>query len=571
MRWTSMLEQLHIKNVALIEEAEVDFGNGLNILSGETGAGKSMLIDSINFAMGERAGRDFIRKGAEQAVVEVLFSVRNPEMESILTEQGIRWEEDGTILIKRVFYSGGKVQNKVNGSTVTVGMLKQLSDTLIDIHGQHEHQSLLNPSKHIRLLDPFCGEELEQNRKKLESIYKKYKELQKQIEKLSGNERERAHKLDLLQFQTEEITQAGLKENEEEQLYDQKKRLSNGEKIRKLSTHSLQKLHTGSDAISEAAASLEDLSELDGQAASIFTTVETAYAQLDDALRELNRYADSIDSNPDEINQLEDRLTIIYNLKKKYGNSIQEILEYNEEIQKEIAFISGSEEILLKLTKEMESIKKELAFYCEEMTKIRKKKAEELQNKIELQLHELEMKNASFEIRIDRKNETTQDGWDKVEFLISANLGEELKPLAKIASGGEMSRVMLALKTVLAGADIIDTFIFDEIDTGVSGRTAQKVAEKLAFIGTKHQIICITHLPQIASMADHHFLIEKQAEEGKTTTNVYTLDQKSSVDEIARLIGGAKITDSTKNAAEEMKNLAGEWKKAERKKYGVKN
>lgn len=563
-----MLEQLHIKNVALIEESEISFGGGLNILSGETGAGKSMVIDSINFALGERAGRDFIRRGTEQAVVEAFFVSSDASVQNLLKEQGINQEEDNSILIKRVMNGNGKIQNKVNGSIVTVGMLKQLSEALIDIHGQHEHQSLLNPAKHIRLLDKFCGVELEALKAKLEVIYKKYRDIQRSIEKLSGNERERAHKMDLLQFQMEEISQAKLKKGEEAELYERKKILSNSEKVQKLSSHSLHLLNAGEpaamDQISEAMGYLADLQEIDGAAASIFETVEAAYAQLDDAVRELRRYYDNIESDPEEINQLENRLTVIYSLKKKYGNNIEEILEYYEEIKKEMEFISGSEEALQKLNAEKAVVKKELAILCSEMSKIRKKKALEIQALIAEELRELEMKNASFEIRVDRKNDLNAEGWDKVEFLISANLGEELKPLAKIASGGEMSRVMLALKTVLAGVDTIETFIFDEIDTGVSGRTAQKVAEKMALIGKNHQILCITHLPQIASMADKHFLIEKQAEDNKTTTHVYALESMEAVGEIARLIGGTEITQSTKKAAEEMKGLATEFKRRKR-------
>lgn len=561
-----MLLQLHIKNIALIEEAEIDFGKGLNILSGETGAGKSMVIDSVNFALGERISRDFIRKGEDQAVVEALFIMKDESFMQMLKDTGINAEEDGSVLIKRTINSNGRVLNKVNGSTVTAGMLNKLSEALIDIHGQHEHQSLLNPARHIRLLDQFLSEQLEEKKRRLEQLYKKYRQINKDMEKLNGDERSRVQKMDLLKFQIEEITQAQLKKDEEEELFERKRLLNNSEKINRLSSKALELLFEGAenqsavDMISEAMDCLEGLSDIDKGAEHVYKAIEGIYAQLDDLIREISKYKNNIEWSPEELDELEERLTLIYNLKRKYGGSIDEIKQYYKEIKIELDFISGSEESLKKLTAEKEELKKELVTLCSEISEIRKNKAYELQQKIEQELKELEMKNASFEINVERKNEFNADGWDKVEFLISANLGEELKPLAKIASGGEMSRVMLALKTVLAGVDNIETFIFDEIDTGVSGRTAQKVAEKMALIGRTHQVLCITHLPQIASMADSHFLIEKIAENQKTTTNVFALNLTQSADEIARLIGGAKITDSTRKAAQEMKSMAEEFK-----------
>lgn len=561
-----MLEYLHIKNVALIEDSEINFGDGLNILSGETGAGKSMVIDSVNFALGERINKDFIRNGASQAVVEALFVMKDSitkELNIMLEERGIIIENDNSLLISRILNSSGKSVCRINGSTATTGMIKLLSEALIDIHGQHEHQSLLNPSKHILLLDKFCGEDAEECKKELTLIYNKYKQVKKDLNSLSGDERERAKKIDLLQFQMNEISDAKLKIDEEEILQERKKILGNGEKITRLSTQSLELLYEGEgegmpaiDQIAKAISYMRDLSDIDDSTRDIYDTLESVYAQIDDITREIKKYADRIETDPNEVDEVEERLNLIYNLKRKYGNNIESILEYYDEISKEAEFISGSEETIAKLTVELDVMEHEMFSICSKLSEIRKSKASVIEKEIVKQLEELEMKSADFKISIEKKSEFTGDGWDKVEFLISANLGEELKPLAKIASGGEMSRVMLALKGVLADVDNIETFIFDEIDTGVSGRTAQKVAEKMSVIGKTHQIICITHLPQIAAMADSHYLIEKNSQDNKTTTNVYNLDNEKSVEEIARLMGGAKITDATLKAAEEMKVLA---------------
>ncbi len=566
-----MLAYLHIKNIALIEEAEIHFNDGLNILSGETGAGKSMVIDSINFAMGERSGKDLLRKGEEQALVEVLFDMGGDSFQARLSEMGIPLEEDSSVLITRSVSASGRTVNRVNGSTVTAGMLKKLSELLIDIHGQHEHQSLLNPSRHILLLDQFCGKEMEEEKEKLSALHRDYKNILREIEALSGNGQERARKLDLLRFQAEEIAEAMLHEGEEEALNEEKKRIANGEKINRLSNGALGLLYEGDgegmsayDKIGEALDLIDELSRIDSAMDPIREELEGVYAQLSDVSRELSRYISAMDTEPRDINEIEERLNLIYNLKRKYGNSVEEILFYLEKIEREIDFIENSEEKTVELEKEKNSLQSKMEVICSKMTALRQKKAAMIQKEIETQLKELEMKNARFEIRMDKKEELTVNGWDRVEFLISANRGEELKPLAKIASGGEMSRVMLALKTVLACADEIETFIFDEIDAGISGRTAQKVAEKMSLISGENQIICITHLAQIAAMADSHYLIEKKAVEDKTITNVYCLNRQEMEGEIARLMGGAEITSATRRAAAELKEMADAYKKQNR-------
>ncbi len=558
-----MLEHLHIKNVALITESEIDFQNGLNIISGETGAGKSMVIDSLNFALGERTSSNFLRKGEKMALVEAVFSVKDKSIFKRLEENGISIEEDGAILLTRTMNQSGKTICRINGNIVTVGMMKECAEGLLDIHGQHNHQSLLNTAKHIQILDRFCGKELEQAKQDFEVTYKTYKELQKNLEKLLGDEQQRARKIDLLQFQVEEIAQAKLRAAEEEELLETKKRLINAEKIKNLTENSLCLLYHGTeiqsssiDQLSKALQDIADLTKYDEKVTPIYEALSSVYAQLDDAVRDLKHYSDTILEEPEELENIEERIQLIYHLKKKYGNSVKEILQFYQDATEELDFLSNSEEMVQQLNQKKKKIEQELFQKAENLSNIRKKKAQEIQKEIERQLWDLEMKYGRFMISIEDKKEMTHNGKDKVEFLISANAGEELKPLTKIASGGEMSRVMLALKTVLAKADNIEVFIFDEIDTGVSGRTAQKVAEKMAFIAKTHQIICITHLPQIAAMADHHLLIEKNSEEQKTITTVTALDKEKSVSEIARLIGGVKITETTWLAAKELKEQA---------------
>ena len=563
-----MLEHLHIKNVALITESEIDFEPGLNILSGETGAGKSMVIDSLNFALGERIGGNFVRKGEKSAVVEALFTVRDDTILKKLEQNGIKLEEDGTVLLTRTMNQSGKTICRINGSTVTVSMMRECAEGLMDIHGQHSHQSLLNTARHIQILDRFCGKKLEEEKQSFQTTYKKLKEIEKDLMQLMGDGKERVRKMDLLQFQMEEIGQAKLQIGEEEELLERRQILVNGEKIRNLTENSLLLLYHGTetessaiDQLSRALEEVSDLAEYDNTIQNIYTTLSSVYAQMDDAVRDLKHYADTISQEPEELESVEERLQLIYGLKRKYGGSIEEILDFYQKAEKELDFLSNSEEIVQKINKQKKNIEQELMKQAEILSNIRKEKAKQIQKNIEQQLWDLEMKHGKFAIAIEDKKEISLHGKDKVEFLISANAGEELKPLAKIASGGEMSRVMLALKTVLAEADSIEVFIFDEIDTGVSGRTAQKVAEKMALIGKSHQIICITHLPQIAAMADHHFLIEKTTQQEKTITTVKPLNEEESAHEIARLIGGAKMTQATWTAAKELKEQADAWKK----------
>lgn len=552
-----MLEHLHIRNVALIKESEISFGDGLNILTGETGAGKSMIIDSLQFALGGRAGKDFLRHGEKQAVVEALFSVQSQALTEKLAENGIAPEEDGTLLITRTLSEAGKSVCRINGSTVTVGMLKEIAEDMIDIYGQHEHQSLLNPVKHIRLLDRFCGAGFGEAMEEYKNSRQRLKDLEKQLAILIGDESQREQRMDMLLFQKEEIEAAELQEGEEDALLEQKKRLSSMERLIRLTGESVTLLYDGDDRapsacdrLGDALAKLQEAAEYDAALSPLADALADGYAAVEDCARELKREAEKQEADPEELERIEERLQLFYKLKRKYGGSIEAVLEFYEKAVQELEFLSNSSEKAAELSAKKAAEEKRLSALAETLTARRRATAEQVEEQIETALHDMEMKHARFHIQIEEKADWGADGKDKVEFLISANAGEPLKPLAKIASGGEMSRVMLALKTVLVDADEIGTFIFDEIDTGVSGRTARRVGEKMRFLGGKRQLLCITHLPQIAAMADNHFLIEKESDAGETVTRVTALDEEGAVREVARLMND--VTETTLAAAREL-------------------
>lgn len=556
-----MLAQLYIKNIALIEEVFIEFGSGLNILSGETGAGKSIIIDSINFVLGARFGKEFINKNAEKANVDAVIFLNNEDIKKDIENFGIEVEADNSILISRTISKTGKSSTRINGKPVTISMLKEIGEKLIDIHGQHQHQSLLNSSKHIILLDRFCENELSVIKQNLAQNIKKYREVVKNLSSLDLDFNKRDEKIDFLKYQLEEIEQADLKKNEDEQLIEQRKIMMSSEKLKTLYNNSLELLYTADegsamDKIAITVDNLYDICQVDNSKKSLYEEINEIYIRLQDVVSELNKCNDQIEYSIEDLNFIENRLELIYDLKKKYGNSIENILQAKEDIQEKLDFLINSEEKIIELLKEKESIEKEIKLNCVKISEIRKEKAIQLEKQIEEHLLDLGMKNVKFKIDIRVKNKFTQNGFNDVEFLISPNVGEELKPLSKIASGGEMSRVMLSLKAVLSYVDTIDTFIFDEIDTGVSGRTAQQVAEKLSFLAQRNQILCITHLPQIASMADEHFLIEKLHLDDKTQTTINKLSYDDAVTELARMTGGAEITEKTLNAVKEMKQQA---------------
>jgi len=509
--------------------------------------------------LGGRAGKDFLRHGEKTASVEALFAVQSGSLQEKLEENGIESEEDGTVLITRTLSETGKSVCRVNGSTVTVSMLKEIAEYLIDIYGQHEHQSLLNPSKHIRLLDRFCGAGFGDAMEEYKASFQALKEIDKQLDALMGDESQREQRMDILSFQKDEIEGAALKAGEEEELLEQKKRLGSMDKLMRLTGESISLLYDGSDRIpsacdqlGDALSKLQEAAEIDNTLNSFADALADAYAAVEDTARELKREADKQENDPAALDEIEERLQVIYKLKRKYGGTVEAVLAFYDKVVEELDFLANSNEKVTELLNEKEKEQKKLTAYADALTARRKDTAEQVAEQIEAALRDMEMKEARFHIQIDEKTDWTADGKDKVEFLISANAGETLKPLAKIASGGEMSRVMLALKTVLVDADEIGTFIFDEIDTGVSGRTARKVGEKMRFLGGKRQILCITHLPQIAAMADSHFLIEKESNGTETTTKVTPLTEEGSVGEVARLMGGSDVTETTLAAAREL-------------------
>lgn len=551
-----MLQQLYIKNVVLIDEALIEFNKGLNILSGETGAGKSIVIGSLAFVLGARATKDFIKKDEDQATVQALLTLTSEAIKNEIKELGVDIDDDSSVLISRTFNKLGKNSCKVNGRPATLGMIKEICEKLIDIHGQHEYQSLLNPSKHIMLLDRFCEEDLFKPKHKLANFIKEYKIVLKDISELSmGKNREDL--IDFFNYQINEIDNAKLSENEEDILSEERNILCKSEILKKFYNDSLEALYISEDLsaldkIGIAINNLQCIVKIDKEKNNIYNELQDIYVKIEDISRNLKKYNEEIEYDQNKLNDIENRLDLIQRLKRKYGSNINEIIKYKENISKKLDNLINSKEKILKFYQKKELLEKSIKSICMEISQIRKKKAIYLEKKIENHLFDLGMQDSKFKIDIKNKETFNQNGFDKVEFLICTNLGESLKPLSKIASGGEMSRVMLSMKAVLSFVDNIDTFIFDEIDSGISGRTAQMVAEKMSILSKNNQIICITHLPQIAAMGDEHFLINKLSDDKNTTTKIVKLSEEEAINEIARMTGGATITSFTLASANEM-------------------
>ncbi len=566
-----MLQQLEIHNIALIDKVGIELENGLNVLTGETGAGKSIIIDSINAILGERLSKDLIRTGKEKAVVEAVFRVDNSKMQDVFEELGIEPEDDGTLIISREFTLSGKNTCRINGKMATVSMLKEVGRRLVDIHGQHDNQSLLRTESHIDLLDSFGGEKIQLLIKEYLKLLNEYKEIKNKLKGYTGNLNERERKIDLLKFQINEIKMAGLKQGEDDDLNRQRVVLVNSEKIISALSRAYEALFSGNniktsayDSINDAIADLNTIAKLDDEYTGIMRKLEEVSYQIDDIIEGIRNQKDKIEYNPGLLEQIEERVDLIIRLKKKYGNTIEEVLKYCEEIELELDEIIKSDEIIASLNLKLSEISNMLLDLSKRINFERREAAGILENKIGLELEDLEMKRAQFKVNIEfcdseehpGQLKFTAKGLDKVEFLISTNVGEPLKPLSKIASGGEMSRIMLAIKTILADVDEMPTLIFDEIDIGISGKAAQKVGEKLSFISRGHQVICVTHLAQIACMSDQHYLIEKESGDNATRTNVKKLEGSEVKNEIARILGGANISNITLKHAEEILNTA---------------
>jgi len=550
-----VIRYLHIKNVALIDEVEVNFAPGLNILSGETGAGKSIVVDSINFLLGGRVSRDLIRAGAELASVSGIV-----EFGGSLAEFGVE-DSDGEVMLSRTMQADtGKSVCKINGRTVTVGILKSVAELLVDLHGQHEHQSLLDQVKQLHMLDGFCGEELAAYKNTLEGLLSEYRQADKAIKALNNIAGEQ---LEIWRFQLSEIENAALKPDEEDSLTAKRNRLSGAEKLSKNTAAVISLLCGWSapgqinavDQLAKAVIHSAEIIKHDPSKEAMHYWLSDIYTQLSEIAGDFRDYSDELDSDPNELDRVEARLDLIYRMKKKFGGTVEAVLKKQEEFREKIDGAENSEAEIARLQTLRKGISKEIAGVCDKMNALRTECATRISSEITRILHDLGMQSAEFFIEITRITKFSKDGNDNIEFMISPNPGEPAKPLRKIASGGEMSRIMLAIKTIMT--DKIGTVIFDEVDTGVSGRTAQQVAEKLMAVSRTRQILCITHLPQIAAMADTHFLIKKSVHEnGRTVTAVNALSRSDTISELARLTGGAEITEATLNAAKEMKEQA---------------
>mgnify|MGYP004506698497 FL=1 len=555
-----MLISLHVKNLALIQETEVNFAEGLNILSGETGAGKSIIIGSINLALGARADKDMIRNGAEYALVELVFQVTDQELLEQIHALEIPVEEDGIIIIQRKIQPNRSIC-KIGGETATTRQLKELSELLIDIHGQHEHQSLLYKKNHMEILDSFAGEELAQLKQDLKQKYHTYTALQKEIEETGMDEGLCAKELSLAEFEYQEIAEAALHVGEDDELETSYRRMSNSRQIVEAASRAYQLTgdgedQTAADAVGRAVRELRSIEEYDDNAKSLVAELEQIDGLLNDFNRNIAEYLSDMEFDGEVFAQTQERLNLLNHLKLKYGGTIEAVLEYQQQQAQRIEKLQNMDAYREQLVYKLAGQKEELERLCSKISAIRQKEAKKLAGDMVKALTDLNFLEVKFEIQVRHKEEYAANGYDDVEFMISTNPGEPMKSLGSVASGGELSRIMLAIKTVLASRDRIPTMIFDEIDTGISGKTAWKVSEKLGVLSRSHQIICITHLPQIAAMADAHYRIAKQAVNQKTETGITRLPQEEVVEELARMLGGETITDTVRENARELLHTA---------------
>ncbi len=539
-----MITTLHIKNIGIIEDITIDFNQGLNVLTGETGAGKTLIIDSLQIISGGRFSKEMIRKGETHSFVEI--GIYAPENENAI---------DGNIIISREINVNGKNICKINGRMVTVNNLKEFMSQFLEIHGQNDNQNLLENKMHLNYLDNFIGEKILEKKQEYTKIYEKYCKIQQELKENYGDEKERQRKLDLLQYQIKEIEQAKLKTYEEKELEEKRTIIANAEKI----AQNLQEADTliadnGIDSISMAIRSLEKIEQMDSKYEKANSHLKSIYYELQELARDITSYKTDTQFNEEQRNEIEERLDLIYSLKRKYGNSIEEILKYNENIKKEVEHIENVEEYNEKLKKEQKKLEQEMKILADKMHQIRKENANKLNKKINQELEELEMKNAKINIKVSYlEKQYLKTGKDDVTFYITTNKGEEEKELSKIASGGEMSRTMLAIKKVLADTDKIPVLIFDEIDTGISGKAANAVASKLKAIAKTHQVMCISHLANIAAIADYNYFISKDICQERTKTQIKLLQEKEVIEEIARITSG-EVNKISLQYANELRN-----------------
>ena len=538
-----MISTLHIKNIGIIEDLTVDLNTGFNVLTGETGAGKTLIIDSLNLACGGRFSKEIVRRGENFCLVEL--NIYLPQNENSI---------DGNIIISREIFLNGRNTCKINGRLVTVNELKEFMSKIIDIHGQNDNQTIMSKQEHINYLDNFIGKDLLNEKYEYQKLYNRYNEIKKELKENYGDEKEKQRKLDLLKYQLNEIEQANLKENEEDALNNERKKIMNSEKIYTCLTEVDSNLSESViDGINLSIRALEKIEDIDDEYKNKLTDLKNIYYDVQELTRDISDLNSDVSFDESKRNEIEERLDCIYDLKRKYGNSISEIIEYKEQIEKDIYTIENLEEHNNKLKKELEDLTIKMSEKCSVLNKMRSKYSKVLNEKINKELKDLEMKNASFcvDIKYDESGNFNQNGLDDIEFLIATNVGDEAKPLIKIASGGEISRIMLAIKTVLADTDEVPILIFDEIDTGISGKAAKSVGEKIKIISQKHQVLCITHQANIAAKGDSNYFISKKVENEKTYTNIKLLNEAEVIEEIARISSG----DITKNALEHAREM----------------
>ncbi|AIQ13656.1 DNA repair protein RecN [Paenibacillus durus] len=567
-----MLETLSIRNLAVVESVDVYFYPGFHVLTGETGAGKSIIIDALGLIAGARGSAESIRYGCEKAEMEALFSLPSGHsVWSTLEKLGIRAQKEEHLIIRRELNSQGKSTSRVNGQMVNLTMLREIGEQLVNIHGQHEHQNLLRPERHLGLLDTYGESVIGPLKAEYQEKYSKFAQVEKELRELQDSSQKSYQMLDLYRFQLEEISSAALKPGEDELLSEERVKLSYSEKMMDSISGAYELLNgrQGLEAISNVISSLEEVVRYDEKALKpVLEQLQSSFYQLEDASFQLRDYREDIEFNPARLEEVENRLDLISGLRRKYGDSVEQILEYYEQISRETDLLENKDEHLEKLTVKRDVLLSELMETAVQLSEARRQCAADLASQVEGELKDLQMERTSLEVKIDtlddprgveyegRRIRLTRQGIDSAEFMISPNPGEPLRPLSKIASGGELSRIMLAMKSIFARHEDIPVLIFDEVDTGVSGRAAQSIADKLYRLSSTCQVFSITHLPQVACMADHQYLIRKKVQEGRTMTEVEALSEDGRVKELARMLGGVEITEKTLHHAQEMLNLA---------------
>ena len=560
-----MLSELNIKNFALINELNIKLQPGFNVLTGETGAGKSIILDALDILMGARAYKEVIRTGESSAYIEALFHPdKKDEIDNILSENGVSSEDD-MLLISREIKEDGRNKGRINGQLVTVSLIQEIAPYLVDIHGQHEQQSLLDEDTHLMILDQYIKNDIKDLKADVSDYFSQIQSVKNKLNNIDIDEQSRARKVDLYQFQIDEIKKANLEKGEDKSLFQEYKKLNNMEEIYALCGEIDNLINAEDynqegmmDKVGHYMKNLEEFTEYDDRLADFHQSLQNVYYELEELSFGLDDYISSVDFDQQKLKKVEERLDLINRLKRKYGDSISEILEYKEELKEKLSELKNQEKIIEELNSKLEKLKEKYDEKAVKLSKIRKEQAEQFEKDMKAELKDLAMEKARLKVDF-KKSGRTKEGIDDVKFLISTNPGEELKPLSKIISGGELSRAMLAFKNIMADIDRVETIVFDEVDKGIGGKTAQKLAEKLYRISTKRQLICVSHLPQVASMGDNHYYINKKTTENKkTVTSIQKLNQKEIIEELARMLGGVKLTDTTKSHAREMLKMAKE-------------